>query len=227
MARAALLTAGLLAIAACSSSGDAEPSPPLETEAPTSTTETPPTTEAAETTRSTTVTDTTTTETPATESPPTDPPTTIDSEAAAEIDSVVAEAFADYEETWRILRAAFEDPGNENFRQAIAATHIAGSEADAIAALDLFVSEGQVSLPPEDANQQVTLVDPIAAIEETVAFFRACETFTSPIVEAASGSVVYDGIDSYLIDVEMRFEGGLWKIFEVTTVDEFAGTTCA
>lgn len=241
MKRAALLAAGLFTLAACSSGGEADPPPPLDTEAPTTTLEPAPTTEPPQTTTTSTSTTTVaepttlaeTTSVPETTSatlepivPATDPPDSIDTDVMATVDAVVDEAFVDYSAAWSLLRAGFEDPTNSELRRSIADAHIVGSDADAMAELDRYITEGQVNLAPENEDQRVTLLRSVSAVEDEIAVFQACETFTSTIVNATTDEVTYEGVDSYLIEVDMRFDGDDWKIFQATTIEEFVGTSC-
>ena len=227
MTRAVLLAAGLLTLAACSSGGNAEPPPPLDTEAPTTTVEPAPTTEApTPTTTSTTSTETTTSVT-SLEAPSTDPVATVDPEVVAEIDALTAEAFVDYEETWLLTRSAFEDPSNETIREDLSRRFLEGSGKSVFDALNRFVDANEKSLPagPEEP-QGVVLIRSVGGAGDLFAVFQACETLSSDIVDAGSGVPTYEGVDSTLREVQMALEEGEWLLLGTTTIESFEGAAC-
>jgi len=236
MIRASLLAASLLTLAACSSGDDTEPPPPLETEAPT-TTVAPPPTEAPETTTTSTTTtavaETTTTPTTVAETTTTIEPepvdsVTNDSVVDAEIDAIAAEAFIEYEETWLLVRTAFEDPTNNAIREQLRTRFASGSGQAVFDGLDEFADSSQRSLSPDpDGSQQVLFVRSVAGVDETVVFFRTCETFSAPVIDTRTGEPTYEGIDSTLREVEMRFEEEAWRVRETVALDRFVGPSCA
>lgn len=230
MTRAVLLAVGLLTLAACSSGGNAEPPPPLDTEALTTTIEPAPTTEApaptTTSTTSTTVAETTTT-VPSVEAPSTDPVATVDPEVVAEIDALTAEAFVDYEATWLLTRSAFEDPSNETIREDLIRRFVEGSGKSVFDALNRFVDANEKSLPagPEEP-QGVVLIRSVGGAGDLFAVFQACETLSSDIVDAGSGAPTYEGVDSTLREVQMVLEEGEWLLLGTTTIESFEGAAC-
>ncbi len=224
MARAALLTAGLLALAACSGGDEAEP-PPLETVAPTTTLEPAPTTEAPETATSappaTTVaaTDPTTTETPTTDSATTDP------EAAAGPsgdEPEFSEAFEVYEVAWRARRDAVASPDDETIRSKLAAFYSESALAPINQFLDDLAESDLRAQPNVESPSRVEFVrgESLSTDGEVVGM-TICEVLTDIGIDRATGEVVRTQTDAFLNQVFLVRIDTSWVVDSETTVTQF------
>ena len=230
MTRAALLAAGLLTLAACSGGSDAEPPPPLDTEAPTTTAEASPTTEAPEaTTTSTTTTltpETTTTTASTVEAPVTE--AAINNTDAVDRDAIFGDAFSAYETAWETRRTAIRQPDDAALRAQVNDSYI-GNER--LAKVNEFLdsraaASDQIVEDPESPSSLEFIEGVFVTQDGAIAQFLVCETLRDDVVDS-SGATTFSENISYRNQVVMELDGGKWKVQLDSSDEEFENAeTC-
>ncbi|MEL6890839.1 MAG: hypothetical protein AAFP84_04540 [Actinomycetota bacterium] len=228
---------GLLAVAllgaACT--GD-ESSDPATTVSTTSTVEESPETtmdqsnvESTTTTDVTTTTDATTTSTTSTTSTTVSEPVDTDGDSIPITQEAFDEAFAAYEDAWRLRLAGQVEPESEQIRNQIRERYVDPFLTSLIEGFDQQLESGLRAEPRDDAEDVATLIRPIAAVSddgEGTALIGVCVVETARVVDINTGEVVFETIVANNNDVDMVQQDGVWRVRDEITRTEAEGFEC-